>query len=53
MKFLVVIRAEAEEEFIAAYNWYENRQSGLGTKFTASVELVLERLSKTPLIHGF
>jgi toxin ParE1/3/4 len=41
---------EAKDEFDAAADWYEQRQTGLGVDFVARVREVLNRISANPQI---
>lgn len=50
MSLPVVLTPEAEAEFDAAADWYE-QQAGLGAEFTAKVRDVLNRIAATPLMH--
>lgn len=47
----VVFRRAARAEFDEAYNWYEERRTGLGEKFSQRVQEVLDRIAATPEIH--
>ncbi len=38
----------ARNEFDEAADWYEQRQSGRGAKFTAAVRAVLDRITEQP-----
>lgn len=42
---------EAEEELVAAVEWYEERRRGLGGKLLAKVGEVILRVRETPLAH--
>jgi len=44
----LVFLPEARAEFDDDANWYENRQAGLGKKFTLAVNRVVERIAKSP-----
>jgi plasmid stabilization system protein ParE len=48
----VVFLPEARTEFDDDANWYENRQAGLGAKFTLAVNSVLERIARSPQAHA-
>ena len=48
MSVRVVFRREARTEFDEAAGWYEQRQSGLGARFTRAVQRVLDRISGQP-----
>jgi plasmid stabilization system protein ParE len=43
------VRPEAEEELLAAAEWYEARKPGLGAELVAAVDEALERIAETPL----
>jgi toxin ParE1/3/4 len=47
MKALIWSR-EAEEEFAAAADWYEQRAEGLGFRFAQEVLETCERISESP-----
>jgi toxin ParE1/3/4 len=51
MSLPVILDPEAREEFDEAYDYYESRRSGLGEVYADAVEIVLERIGKTPRIH--
>lgn len=48
MKFAVVFEASAKDDLLAAFHWYEARQSGLGEEFLRSVAAVEEALARNP-----
>lgn len=52
MSLPIVFLPEARTEFDQDANWYENRKSGLGARFTLAVNSVLERIAKNPQIHN-
>ncbi len=43
---------EAKSDLRLARRWYNEREDGLGKRFTTAIETKLESLVKTPLIHG-
>ena len=43
------VRPEAEEELLAAAEWYEARKPGLGAELVAAVDEALERILEAPL----
>jgi len=47
----VRFRRQARIEFDEAADWYESRRIGLGTKFTAAVQSVLDTASTAPGLH--
>lgn len=47
MKFL--FHPEAETEFLAAIDWYEERTTGLGTDFAAEIHAAIQRAVAMPL----
>lgn len=44
----VVFQQSARTEFLAAADWYEQRRTGLGESFVASVQKVLDRMASQP-----
>lgn len=51
MSLPVVLTDEAEVDFDAAADWYEE-QAGLGAKFTMQVRLALTRTGELPELHA-
>jgi plasmid stabilization system protein ParE len=51
MSLPVVLSHEAEREFDAAADWYE-QQAGLGTEFVTNVRDVLSRIGQMPEMHA-
>lgn len=52
MTLPIVFLPEARAEFDEDANWYENRQLGLGKKFTLAVSRVLNHIAKRPHMHA-
>lgn len=48
MKFKIEFHKLALQEYLDAYNWYEDKRIGLGEKFIAEVRGQLETVSKNP-----
>jgi plasmid stabilization system protein ParE len=48
MSLPLAFRASARNEFDAAADWYELQRPGIGAKFTAAVEIVLDRIVEQP-----
>ncbi len=48
----VVLRDEAQQEFNAAFDWYEAKRPGLGVEFAAEVQKVFDRIAGNPKMHG-
>lgn len=48
MSLPIAFRRVARTEFDAAADWYEQRRSGLGVRFTAAVQRVLDRIVAQP-----
>jgi plasmid stabilization system protein ParE len=48
MSLALIFRPSARAEFDAAADWYEHQWPGLGAKFTAAVEVVLDRIVEQP-----
>jgi plasmid stabilization system protein ParE len=44
----IVFRRAARAEFDDAADWYEQRRTGLGPAFTATVQRVLDRIAAQP-----
>jgi len=44
----MIVRPEAEAEMTEAYDWYEDRLSGLGSDFLLSVDAVFHAIARTP-----
>ena len=44
----LIIRPEAEAEMADAFNWYENRVSGLGAEFLLCLEAVFSAIVRNP-----
>jgi toxin ParE1/3/4 len=44
----IEIDSEAEEEFRAGADYYENEKPGLGFEFTAAVEEAIDRIVQSP-----
>ncbi len=51
MRRPVVLRRQARLEYDEAASWYEDRRAGLGAKFTAAVQEVLDSASEDPGRH--
>ena len=51
MSLPIVFRAEADEEFNEAFDWYETQRVGLGSAFAAEVKELLDRISTNPLMY--
>jgi len=47
----IVIRPEAEADALAAREWYDERQDGLGQRFGQAVVDLLERIAVNPLVY--
>jgi plasmid stabilization system protein ParE len=48
----VVLRDEAQGEFLAAFDHYEGVRPGLGVDFAARVQKVFDRIAAKPQIHA-
>ncbi len=48
----VFYRREAQLEFDEAYDWSENRRTGLGVEFAAAVQQAIDRIVANPERHG-
>lgn len=48
---MLILRKEAEKDIKDAYEWYEEKRTGLGASFVVEVETLLESIEENPLIH--
>ena len=48
MAFHLIIKEEAEEEIRVGYDWYEERQHGLGAQFKSELDEYFKRISASP-----
>lgn len=48
----VVLWPEAEQDLLAARDWYEAQQSGLGLRFLEQVAAVFDRLAEMPGMYA-
>lgn len=48
MSVRLIVRAEAEADIDAAFNWYEDREPGLGAEFIRSADAVLASVERQP-----
>ena len=46
-----LIRPEAESDMEDGFQWYEERQDGLGFEFLGQIKTVLEKITENPLRH--
>lgn len=51
MSLPVVLRAEAEAEFDAAFDYYDAQRVGLGMEFAAEVQRVFDRIAGRPAVN--
>jgi plasmid stabilization system protein ParE len=48
MKWLVLVRPEAESDLVTARGWYEERRPGLGAEFLDEIARALRELAQDP-----
>lgn len=48
----MIISPEAEAELASAQGWYDQQRQGLGVELVAQVEATLQRIDRTPQMHG-
>lgn len=48
MSYAVRFHPAAEDEYIKAYQWYEEHLAGLGDRFSRAVERQIKLISKNP-----
>ncbi len=51
MSWTVIVRPKAESELTEAYDWYEERDEGLGADFLRRVDAVLNTVARNPLLY--
>ncbi len=49
MSFQLVFHPEADNEYLEAYQWYEQKQKGLGERFEKMVEQRLRQIEPRKL----
>jgi mRNA-degrading endonuclease RelE of RelBE toxin-antitoxin system len=52
MPFQLLLHEQASLEYIAAYEWYELKQKGLGDSFMNAVEDCLVRIKQQPALYS-
>ena len=48
MSYTLIFNSEAEKEFSAAYQWYEEQQTGLGERFEQEAERQIQKILAGP-----
>ncbi|WP_118972183.1 type II toxin-antitoxin system RelE/ParE family toxin [Taibaiella koreensis] len=48
MSFTILLAAKARQEFLKAWQWYEDRQPGLGDRFREEVYKQIAAISQFP-----
>ncbi len=51
MSFIVRVEPEARADLLAAFEWYESQQDGLGFELAASAEATFSLLERSPEIY--
>jgi len=51
MKLALIIEPAAEEDMLIGYQWYEERQFGLGTKFLEALETLFDQILENPRLY--
>lgn len=52
MAFTYKLLASAIKDYIEAYEWYENKQAGLGERFLKEVRLKIDAIAQYPEVYG-
>lgn len=52
MNYTYLLHPLAEHDYVEAYNWYEDRQQGLGERFIESVRVKLQAIADRPEAYG-
>lgn len=53
MTFNVIVKQEAHEDTIDAYNYYEEKQPGLGERFLETLLKKYQDLAEHPTFYGY
>ena len=53
MSFTVIVKQEAHEDALAAYDYYEEKQPGLGERFLTELQKTYLQLAGLPSANGF
>ena len=48
MNYTIKFHPEAEKEYLEAYHWYEEHQTGLGERFELAVEKQIKLVANNP-----
>jgi plasmid stabilization system protein ParE len=51
--YSIVLSVRAEKEILAAFDWYEAQQTGLGTRFVGNVLTRINDVEKNPELFSF
>jgi plasmid stabilization system protein ParE len=49
--YIIIISSRAQKEISQAWNWYEDRQQGLGDRFVAAVTKRLRKIELHPELY--
>jgi plasmid stabilization system protein ParE len=52
MNYELVVKEEADRDILEAYDWYEQKQSGLGESFLKEVEWYLGIIKSNPKLYA-
>ena len=53
MSFTVIVKQEAHQDTIDAYNYYEEKLTGLGERFLAALQQRYKELSANPTFYSY
>ncbi len=53
MSFTVIVKQEAHQDTIDAYNYYEEKLTGLGERFLDALQQRYKELSANPTFYGY
>ncbi|MBN8674547.1 MAG: type II toxin-antitoxin system RelE/ParE family toxin [Chitinophagales bacterium] len=53
MPFTVIVKQEAHQDTIDAYNYYEEKLTGLGERFLAALQQRYKELSANPTFYSY
>lgn len=52
MSYRLILRPEAELDITEAYEWYEERNQGLGSEFVRAVDACLSAIGRNPQAYA-
>ena len=53
MSFTVIVKQEAHQDTVEAYNYYEEKQTGLGERFLDALQQRYKELAANPTFYSY